>query len=234
MKGDVLAYLQQIPSDYPSELQTRMTKLSHLDLSNIKPAAPPPSKSKAPEPIPLPAEELALPPPPVDIVSQIDLTAVLKVQKRMQDSLGVTLPLSTFIARAIDLANEDLPPRSGPPSADELFHHVIGHHKLPKKTRGHFIPQIVALPQIDGGLGMMGPPPAAKRGGKDELFEDIVRPRGQKRSVVMGSRIGLGGVAGGAENIFRLSVEQGDAKRARVFLERVKSVLEVDPGKLVL
>ena len=36
LKGDVLAYIGQIENAYPSELASRFTKLSHLDLSNIK------------------------------------------------------------------------------------------------------------------------------------------------------------------------------------------------------
>jgi len=229
LKGDVLAYLQEIPSSYPSEVQARMTKLSHLDLSNIKLATPPAPKPSAATPQKEP------PPPPVDISTHIDLTAVLKVQKKLQDSLGITLPLSTFIARAVDLANDGLPARSGPLSADELFHHVVGAHKVPgqRTGRGAFIPQIVALPQVGLGLAMMGPPPPAKKGGRDALFEDIVAPgRGRGRGVRVA---GDGGAApGGAENVFRLSVDRRDQKRARVFLERVKSVLEVDPGRLVL
>jgi len=34
--------------------------------------------------------------------------------------------------------------------------------------------------------------------------------------------------------MFSLTVPKGDEKRARTFLERVKTVLQVEPGKLVL
>jgi hypothetical protein len=44
---------------------------------------------------------------------------------------------------------------------------------------------------------------------------------------------GVPGVAA-TTNIFSVSVPKGDEKRAKVFLERVKIVLEAEPGRLVL
>ena len=38
----------------------------------------------------------------------------------------------------------------------------------------------------------------------------------------------------GASNVFSVSVGKGEEKRARVFLERVKTVLQVEPGRLVI
>ena len=231
MKGDVLAYLQEIPSSYPAEVQSRAVKLSHLDLSNVKPAASPTAPAPpTPKPSATPPQA-DQPPPPVALSTQIDLTAVLRVQQKLQDTLGTTLPLSTFIARAVALANEGLPARRGPASADELFHHIVGAPTAARNVRGAFVPQIVALPQAGLGLGVAGPPPPAKRGGGDALFDEIVAPR---RSAAVRIGAEAGAALGGAENVFALSVDQRDRKRATVFLERVKSVLEVEPGRLVL
>ena len=234
LKGDVLAYLQQIPSTYPAELSARLTKRSHLDLSNIKPRAAP-TKPPAKEAEPAAAEPA---PVPISITANIDLTSVLRLQKKTQDTLGVALPLSTFIARAVELANEDLPASTRPLTAAELFDAVLGLDKVRaaggrRRSRGHFVPQIVALPQV--GL-VWGMPAKGKAGGgsRDELFEEIVAPKQKKRDPGV-RRVGLNGAVGkGAENIFALSVEKEDERRARVFLERMKSVLEVDPGRLVL
>ena len=44
---------------------------------------------------------------------------------------------------------------------------------------------------------------------------------------------GAAGVAGPL-NVFSVSVPKGDEKRGRIFLERVKTVLEVEPGRLVV
>ncbi|KAK0515892.1 hypothetical protein JMJ35_001926 [Cladonia borealis] len=125
LKGDVLAYLGKISSSYPSEQSARITKLGHLDLSNAKPATPketpPPPASKA-QPSAAPEPEIT----ETEIAVPISLSSVLSVQKRIQTTLGVTLPLSTFIARATELANDDLPHSTKPPTADELFNDVLG------------------------------------------------------------------------------------------------------------
>lgn len=39
---------------------------------------------------------------------------------------------------------------------------------------------------------------------------------------------------GGAMNVFSVTVPMGEERRARTFLERVKTVLQVEPGRLVL
>lgn len=241
LKGDVLAYLQQIPSTYPAELSARLTERSHLDLSNIKPRAtpskPPEKEAKPKTAEPITSEPI---PVPISVSAIIDLTSVLRLQKKMQDALGVALPLSTFIARAIELANEDLPTPPRPLTAAELFDAVLGLDKVRaaggrrRRGRGHFVPQIVALPQVGLGVRMAAVEGKAGDGGADELFDEIVVPKQKKR--ISGVRgMGLEGtVGGGAENIFALSVEKGDERRARVFLEKMKSVLEADPGRLVL
>ena len=37
-----------------------------------------------------------------------------------------------------------------------------------------------------------------------------------------------------ATNVFSVSVPRGEEKRARVFLERVKTILQLEPGRLIL
>lgn len=228
LKGDVLAYIGQIQNTYPSELADRFKTLSHLDLSNIKIAAKkeaPAQKStkatKAPLPIEDPTVELALP---------ISFKAVMDCQKRVQDSIGVFLPLSTFIARATELANEDLPrSKTVKPTANELFDAVLGLDKIPGKqySRGQFIPQVTALSPTT--LRSARAPTSRK--------SDILDLLASKKSSGAGSKAPrIGGAEGvvGPLNVFSVSVPKGDEKRGRVFLERVKSVLEVEPGRLVV
>lgn len=226
LKGDVLAHLDKIASDYPKELASRFTKLSHLDLSNIKPAAPKEPAKKAAEPSAAVQEEAL----PIQLAVPVSLTSVLEVQKRMQDSLGITLPLSTFLARAVALANEDLPANRTAPSADELFDAVLGldtiHHS--RKTKdGSFEPEIVALP--DPSLRISSSARAPSR--KTDLFDELVAPSKKAAPV---TRVPAAAGAIGAENVFSLVVEKSEEKRAKVFLERVKTVLEAEPGRLVL
>lgn len=232
LKGDVLAFLKEIPASAPQQLEERIAKLSHLDLSNITPAAPKPSPKEVAvkeEPNVEKAVEV-----PVELSVPVSLASVLQVQKRMSATLGITLPLSTFIARAIALANEDLPSSSRKaPTADELFDHIVGVSNIsksaPKTMDGSFKPQIIALPDPSAGLGF-----AKKAGKRSDPFDAIIGLSGTQKSTLKAKSKVLESL--GPENVFSLSVVKGteEEKRAKVFLERVKSLVEVEPGRLVL
>ncbi|KAF2486498.1 hypothetical protein BDY17DRAFT_291602 [Neohortaea acidophila] len=224
LKGDVLAYLGRINKEYPEKQSKRIEKLSHLDLSNIriskkeatKPAQADKAKSAAAE---LPQEtEIALP---------ITLSAVIATQKRVQDSLGIFLPLSTFIARASELANEDLPPsRNRKPTADELFNSVLGLDQIHHSSRGSFIPQI---------MGISNPPLVASRAlAKKPDIIDFLAPKAAKRKVspVTAAPAAVGVSPSG--NIFSVTARVGEEARAAEYLERMKVALEQEPGRLVL
>lgn len=224
LKGDVLAYVGKIQEAYPSELADRFKKLSHLDLSNIKVMPKKEARAKKPAAAAAPkvVEEL-----PVEIALPISLTAVTEVQKRVKDSIGVFLPLSTFIARATELANEELPKsKTAKPTADELFNAVLGLDKVAGKnfSRGSYVPQVTSLPPTNIGTR----PSSFKK-------PDVLEILAGKKSVARGAK-----AVGGAErfvgplNVFSVSVPKGDEKRGRVFLERVKAVLEAEPGRLVV
>jgi pyruvate/2-oxoglutarate dehydrogenase complex dihydrolipoamide acyltransferase (E2) component len=223
LKGDVLAYLGSVKASYPAELSARIGKLSHLDLSNIKIAPPPPPPKTAaagtPEPQPI-AEDL-------EVAVPISMAAVIEVQKRIHSTLGVLIPLATFFARAADVANDDLPrSASAKQSADELFNQILGLDKVSSSgVRGNFVPQITALPPTTMQQGRVA---SAKKVDTIDLLtsKTVSRP---KSSLVSP----LPGIAA-MTNIFSVTVPKDDEKRARVFLERVKSVLEEEPGRLVL
>lgn len=226
LKGDVLAYLGSVSTSYPTELSTRIGKLSHLDLSNIK-LAPHPSLPKviaaaAPEPQPV-AKDL-------EVAVPISMAAVIEVQERIQSTLGVFLPLSTFIARAADFANDDLPRSSAKLSADDLFNQVLGLDKVSSSgTRGNFMPQITALPPT--ALATM---PKARASPAKKV--DIIDMLTSKRTISTPRSSLASPLPGNAAttNIFSITVPKGDEKRAKVFLERVKAVLEEEPGRLIL
>lgn len=225
LKGDVLAYIGKIEDSYPSELADRFKTLSHLDLSNIKvaPKKETPKKQAAVTEVPLPAEDLE-----VEVALPISLTAVIECQKRVKDSIGVFLPLSTFVARASELANEDLPKsRTLKPSADELFNAVLGLDRASSKfSRGNFVPQFTSLPATsipNTGMSTLKKPDLLDiLAGKSATRKSKSLAMGGTRSVV------------GPLNVFSVSVPKGDEKRGQVFLERVKTVLEVEPGRLVV
>ncbi|CZT49265.1 related to pyruvate dehydrogenase complex protein X precursor, dihydrolipoamide acetyltransferase component [Rhynchosporium secalis] len=225
LKGDVLAYLGTVSSSYPAELSSKISKLSHLDLSNIKLAAPAPKPAviqKAAVPTPEPVKESQIQVP-------ISMKAVLEVQKRIQSTLGVFMPLSTFIARATEVANDDLPrSKFYKPTADDLFNSILGLDKVDSTpgVRGTFLPQVQALPSAAPRST------SAKSSVKKNDIIDILS--GRKTSVSSkpsGKPLpGLSNVV----NVFSLSVPAGDEKRAQIFLQRMRTVLEAEPGRLVL
>ena len=227
IKGDVLAYIGKTSSSsYASELGSRLEKLSHLDLSNIK--IPPPKKAAAPEKA---AKEAPKEEQRTDVAVQISMKAVLDVQKRIQASLGVFLPISTFINRAVDLANDELPlPKNYKPTADELFNDILGLDSVvtSRGTRGTFVPQIAAFPPT---TSLVAPSSRAKSSKKVDVLDQLIA--GGKKSAFKKEAPLVPGLSSG-DNVFSVSVVKGEEKRAGVFLERVKIVLEGEPGRLVI
>ncbi|KAK5171726.1 pyridoxine biosynthesis protein [Saxophila tyrrhenica] len=227
LKGDVLAYLGQINKDYPSALSARLTKLSHLDLTHTvaaQPTQPDQPAQKGEVPASKPDIEL---PSETEIAVPISLSAVIATQKRVQSTLDIFLPLSTFIARASELANSDLPARKGAaPSADELFNSVLGLDKIPRSSRGRFFPQI-------SGISPLPPTRPARKAKKADII-DLLAPKAAKSKEVGRGQIASAlGVSAG-DNVFSVLAGRGEEERATEYLERLKMALEKEPGRLVL
>lgn len=233
LKGDVLSYMGSIDKSYSANQSKRLTKMSHLDLSNIKKAEPKPvakeelKASNATEAPPVVEEE-----PATQVAVFISLTAVFATQRRIQESLGLKLPLSTFIARASEIANENLPKvRAAAPSSDELFDAVLGLSHVKRTTRGHYSPQITALPP-SGSADALAAQSTNRRREADVM--DLLTGAKPKRAPMPARRSPSAPGVGGAENVFSVNVLKGEETRARTYLERVKTVLEAEPGRCVL
>jgi hypothetical protein len=227
LKGDVLAYLGSIQADYPAEQAARLAKMAHLDLSNIK-IAPPPAP---PKPAATPAVEEALPELPSDIsvAASISLESVLSTQKRIKETLGVTVPLSTFIARATELANDDLPRSAlSQPSASELFDEVLGAAPV-RFGRGSYIPEINTVP-IDE-FETYEEEQYVEEDIIDILAGNVSSP---KRPSAPVAPVESNGPIPAALNVFSLTVPAGEERRARTFLDRLNTILTANPGSLVL
>ncbi|KAF2086185.1 hypothetical protein K490DRAFT_67105 [Saccharata proteae CBS 121410] len=222
LKGDVLAFVGKLSEkNLAADLSKRLEKMGHLDLSNIKIVMPKKetsakaAKEAAPEPVKEPDTEVALP---------INLKAVLECQKRFEDTLGVSVPLSEFLERATELANFELPrSRTTQPSADELFNAVLGLDKVAKTSRGHFMPQVVSANPA---------PTRASSAPKSDII-DILTGKTSAKSVKPARTPASVGVAAPV-NVFSVSVPKGEEKRATKFMERLKTALEDSPGSLVL
>ena len=224
LKGDVLAHLGAIDSAYPGKQADRISKLEHLDLSNIK-VAPPPEPKTEDQPSaraePAAVEESS----DVEIAIPISFEAAIAVQKRIRKTLGVEVPLETFIARAINLANSGLPASRAPPTADELFDDVVGIGSgRPKSTRGTFLPDISSAV-------VEAEPPIAFSPSEDvyDILTGIAPPQAAAPAPASGAIS-----AEIASNVFSVTAPKGDEKRARIFLERMKTALQVEPGSLIM
>lgn len=220
LKGDVLAYVGAINADRPAEVSSRLSKLAHLDLSNIKVA------EKKAQPAP---KQLEVPvPEKLEINVPVSLSKVVEVQKRIQDTLGVFLPLSTFISRAAEVANDDLPRASQQPTASELFDQVLGLDKVKaaKGSRGVYLPQISIIPPTS----MLASRPASSAKTAD-IIDILAGPSKKPKS--QNTVRTVPGLSAGV-NVFSLVVSKGEQERAQVFLERCKLILEQEPGRLVL
>lgn len=226
LKGDILASLGQINAEAPAANETQFQKLGHLDLSNIKVA-----KRKAP-PASAESKEAAAPAKaPVvenlEISLPVSLAKVVEVQKKIQDTLGVFLPISTFIGRAAEVANDDLPLAKRAPTANELFDQVLGLDKVKavQGSRGIYLPQISVIP----------PPsftarPAARA--SSDIYDILAAPTKKSAPKPAGIQT-VPGLSSGA-NVFSLVVPKAEEKRAQAFLERCKVILEEEPARLVL
>lgn len=220
LKGDVLAYLGKIAAEYPATQAAQLAKLMHLDLSNIKLAPPPAPKPAAPAPEK--EEFIAKPPPMTSVAISVSLAAVLSAQKKIQDNLGVTVPLSRFLAVATDLANDDLPRVKGAqPSADELFEELLGAEPI-NTSRGDYIPELNAYEAN----APRQPEPVT------EDIIDILSAKPFKKSAAPPPAVE--GSSGVATNVFSLTIPVGDEGRAKAFLERIQTLLQIEPARLVL
>lgn len=223
LKGDVLAYLGEIKASYSRDQEQRIKQLGHLDLSNIE-IAPPVKRPEATETEQKSVEDAR--PAISEVTLPISLSAVETVRQRIKSVLGVEISIETFIARATQLCNDDLPQsQSRPLSADELFDSVLGLDQLPVKPRGPaLIPQIQAFAVATTSPTRTVP--------KADLIDELA-------GTSLRSARSVPGVKGQRSidpsvSMFTVSVDTGDEKRARVFLERLKTVLQVEPGRLVL
>ncbi|KAF2224994.1 hypothetical protein BDZ85DRAFT_193836 [Elsinoe ampelina] len=223
LKGDVLSYVGSIAKDYSSQQSARLTKLGHMDLSKIQ-VVPAETKTRAAK-----KEEAVSPPPPADteIALPISLSAVIATQKRVKDTLGITLPLGVFIGRASELANEDLPLAKGKPTADDLFNSIIGADQVESRSsRGAYFPYVTGLSASS--------PATSTRAKKADVFDEILGTKpAPRRQAALPPLVGAEGVAT-TTNVFSVTAKQGEEQRVQTYLERMKLVLEAEPGRLVL
>ena len=225
LKGDVLAYLGIIEPSYPGKQSARLAKLRHLDLSNIdRTTARQPSQS------PQIQQKQESQPLPVDIDTEIavpiSLATVKEVQGKVHAALGIDVPLETFISRAIQVSNADLPSSASSLTSDELFDQILGLDKArPQYSRGAFRPQMIPLPSFS-------PSQVTNVHSRSDIIDVLTGNLPKKRSTL--PLPVPASVQSTSINVFSVVVPKAEEKRGKVFLERMKSILQVDPARLIL
>ncbi|EAA26925.2 hypothetical protein GE21DRAFT_4324 [Neurospora crassa] len=222
LKGDVLAYLGKINAQTPSTVSERFEKQSHLDLSNIKVAKSTEAVKATTEKAQSKKLDAPAPPPVAVVTAPISLSAAIDVQNKLHKTIGVFLPLSTFITRATEIANQKLPlPANYQPTADELFNQVLGLDKVTRKeSRGSYTPT----------FGSFVAPQRAAR--KADIIDILAAPSTRVAASAQ-SKSAAPGLTTSGPNVFSLQVPKSEEKRAQAFLQKMKLVLEQEPDKLV-
>lgn len=230
LKGDVLAYIGAIPTDYVVKLSSDIEKNSHLDLSNIVLASPSPPSAvaevlpSAPESTPIAAESVSS---EKTLDLPISLAPLLALQSRIEEKTTVAIPLSTLLSRATGIANESLPISKGyfsKVSSDVLFDGILG---LPSKTdkfftRGSYVPNITTPTSY----------PKPVKGTDKEDIIDILSGQVSRRNSISHS-----GRSTAKEhedlNVFSITIPTQDNLRGVTFLEKIKEIVEQNPESLV-
>lgn len=150
------------------------------------------------------------------------MAAVLSVQYKLKKKLGTTISVSEFLARASELANQELPRApTEKKSADELFDEILGEPAV-TTSRGNYFPELntVEVSEISEG---------ENRTAVNGDIIDFLSGKKEKRVAREPEA-----ASQPALNVFSLTVPVGEEFRARTFLERVQALLQTDPGRLVL
>jgi len=224
LKGDVLAYIGQIETSYAANQSKRIQELGHLDLNDIEvvPAAAEPQpktdKRSVQQPSVPSCTEVSLP---------VSLAAVQSVRDRIQRVLGIDMSVETFIARATQVCNEGLPrSKNSTLDTDELFDAVLGLNKATNHASGPIL-----IPQIQSKVFGRSRPTASALSSPDIIDELTSSTRSAAGKM---NKATPNAVHGPDFSLFSVSVPSGDERRAQIFLQRLKTALQVEPNKLVL
>ena len=229
LKGDVLAYVGAIEPSYTEEQSGRIASLGHLDLSKIKLAESHESTVTTPDQNTSASSTKPAAHPPQTFSVAISLQAVREIRKRVQTTLGVEIPLDTFISRAIEISNDNLPPAVVEPTADELFAHVLGLEDADWKTAyGKFMPQI--SPLSEASLRPTGADKIAIQ--EQDILNILINNTNEATTTKVPTVSSLN--RSEITDIFTVTAAKGEERRADIFLKRVKSMLEGNPGNLIL
>lgn len=229
LKGDVLAYLGAISSSYASDQSARISKLAHLDLSNIQVATPKKANETS---APINASAVTAPTTPVpEPETEVSVKISLKAVRELQDHLGTGITFSMMVDHAAREANRKLPrPPNSPPTANELFNQIVGSDSGRYRfVHGNYKPEIRSLPIKSA------PSKGRTRGAKEpDIIDQLTRARPFSRAPLQRIHDSVPEPTPGTEHAETVKVLSVSAKKdaehqARVFLDRIRTILELEP-----
>ncbi|EZF35222.1 hypothetical protein H109_00170 [Trichophyton interdigitale MR816] len=243
LKGDVLSYLGTIAASYPADLASQLAKNSRLDLSNIKIAAPQAPSPAAPasqgeqiqvreETAGSRSEEAAESVFETKIAVPVSFSKLISVRRRIQSSVGVEIPLATFVSRAADIANENLPVKpSEKQRSSALFDEILGHRPSASAqmafSRGDYLPEIVSPSEF---YSSSGESQQSLRKSTDDIIDVLTgRSPPSKRNATRT----VEAEEDRNTSIFSLTIPEHEEARAMAFLEKMQVLLEEEPAQLL-
>lgn len=226
LKGDVLAYLGHVSTSYPSQLSSKISNLSRLNLSDIKlKKMAPTSKSST-----VPSVEVDQSDPMISLQQSVSLKSVHEIQEKLKAALGISLADDVFITRATKISNENLPRHwSHKTSPDDLFDSILGQKtkSIPEARKSHYyFPS-----KIYGSSRSQLAIPKPKTLKKLDIIDIL---SGKKASSAFSLKTSQTRSVTNDSVILKLDVPKEDEKRALLFLGGVKTTLERKPETLVL
>ena len=219
LKGDVLAYLGQVKEDYLSAQSQRLNDLSHLDLSYTKNL---PVKSTQQEATNDHLENGKPQPSVVEVTAPISLVAIHRCQELLLQSLNVKVPLSKFITQASKIANKEILKQAlSCTSKSTVFDTIIGHDQGDKISR--FVPYVSSRKRTNN--------TETKKLNVDSLeFLTAIWPAPAISKQTRQSQE----TAASNYEIIGVKVTRENKSSASAFLNRIKALLEVEPGQLII
>ena len=226
LKGDVLAYLGRVKHGYLSDQSQRLDDLSHLDLRHTKPVSVKPAsendalQANIAKSSSRPAEsKRSL----VEVTMPVSLDAIHRCQRAIRQSLDVNIPLSRFIKRASKIANEESSKQASlRMNKDIIFDAIIGHEREDRNPR--FMP-FISSSKMENDTTM---------GNREVDSLAFLTARWPAPTMESQPTRGRQETATSKVNIFSVKVAKENKSSASIFLNRIKALLEVEPGQLII
>ena len=228
-KGDVLAYMGKVDKDYIVKQSQRLKSLSSLNISGTAPQSSYDEKKEKKEGSDeVRNSNINTAASIVEVSIPITLDAVQLCQRKISESLGKTIPLSTFIKRASNVAFNELSSQRMSRNSD-IFDDIIGVKKM-KDTRNSFSPRVEEVDQLS----------SRKRNDNNHQVRngDLLDYLMQEGPISWSRKEDRSRNHHKSDNrcssYLKVEVLRADKFLGNIFLKRLKHILEIEPDRVVV